>query len=378
VSFADSDYPALPYPGARPPCSFVHEHGTGYRLLPDHTALSGWRHAGRDLDGWLAERGAPPLAERVPLLCYGSNACPSKLTWLRDTLGLTGPAVLLRARCTGLAAVWASGLRVVDDQRPATLAALPGAVEDHAVWLATPEQLAVLDRCEGRAKASHDSHGGSDSHDSHGRSGGRYRLAHVTTGEVRLEDGTLLDRPLAYVAAENPDNARTRRHPLLVDGRPVRCAEVPQSAAAALTGEPATSDGLSLLVVDGTPVAEDQPRRLFVYGTLRPGASQWPMIEPHVTAEPRRARLRGTIFDTGFGYPALRLGTGSDVSGWVVELATPAATLSTVDEYEGAGYRRVRVTLDDGAQAWTYVWVGSVDGMPVLTSSWDRSAYFQK
>ncbi|HEV7650386.1 MAG TPA: gamma-glutamylcyclotransferase family protein [Actinophytocola sp.] len=349
MTFADADYPAVPYPGARPPCSFVHVDGTGQPLTPDRAALSGWRTDGRDLDDWLAARGAAPLAERVPLLCYGSNACPAKLTWLRDTLGLTGPAVLLRARCTGLAAVWAAGLRVVDDQRPATLAAVPGE-EVHAVWLATPDQLAVLDRCEGR--------------------GNRYRLAHVTTGEVRLEDGTLVERPLAYVANERPDGARTNRHPLLVDGRPVRCADVPQAAVAALAGEPATGDGLAVLVVDGVPVPADLPPRLFVYGTLRPGASHWHLIAPHVTGEPRRTRLPGTLYDTGFGYPALRLAAASGVPGWLVELAAPAAILSTVDEYEGAGFRRVRVTVDGGTQAWTYVWTGPVDGMRPLPSPW--------
>lgn len=354
MTFADEDYPALPYPGARPPCSFVHEDATGYPIRPDHSTLSGWRLAdGRDLDAWLADRDARPLAGRVPLLCYGSNACPSKLTWLRGTLGLTGPAVLLRARCTGLAAVWAAGLRVVDDQRPATLTAMPGVEERHAIWLATPEQVDVLDRCEGR--------------------GNRYRLAHVTTGEVRLEDGTLVDRPLAYVANERSDGARTVRYPLLVGGRPVRCADVPQAAAAALAGEAATTDGLAVLVVGGTPVPEEQPRRLFVYGTLRPGSSHWPMLEPHTAGEPRRARLPGTLFDTGFGYPALRLGDGPGVSGWVVELATPAATLSTVDEYEGAEYRRVRATLRGGTQAWTYVWVGTFDGMRELTGPWDTT-----
>lgn len=353
MSFADDQYPALPYPGARPPCSFAHVDGTGYPITSDHSLLSGWRLADhdehQDLDDWLAARDAPPLAARVPLLCYGSNACPAKLTWLRATLGLPGPAVLLRARCTGLAAVWAAGLRVVDDQRPATLTALPGVTEQHAVWFATPEQVAVLDRCEGR--------------------GTRYRLAHVTTGEVRIEDGTVLDHPLAYVAAGPTAEPRIVRYPLLVDGRPVRCADVPQAAARALTGDPATGDGLALRVVDGAPVPDEQPGRLFVYGTLAPGASHWPMIQAQTTGT-RRARLPGTLLDTGFGYPALRLGTGPGVDGWVVELATPAATLSTVDGYEGRAYRRVRVTLADGSHAWTYVWTDPIDGMRALTTAW--------
>jgi hypothetical protein len=157
------------------------------------------------------------------VLAYGSNACPSKITWLRQALGLAGPVVVLRVKCTGLSAVWASAPRVRDDQRPATLTAAPGVVEHHAVWFATPEQRAVLDICEGR--------------------GTRYHLARLHTGEVTLEDGTRLNNVLAYVGAAEI------RWPLLVDGSPVRTADVPQSGAAALSGVPAPSHGLSVTVL---------------------------------------------------------------------------------------------------------------------------------
>lgn len=348
MSFADEDYPAVPYPGRRPPHSFVHDDATGWDLTPDPVALSGWRvrdrNGPRDLDDWLADRGAAPCAERVPLLCYGSNVCPTKLTWLRDALGLAGPAVLLLARCTDIAAVWASGLRVVDDQRPATLAALPGNTEDHAVWLATPEQVAVLDRCEGR--------------------GERYRLVRIGDCEVRLEDGAVVDGPLAYTAAA------PRRRPLLVDGAPVRCLDVPQSGAAALVGEPAGTDGLTVHEVAGAPEPADFPGRVFVYGTLQPDASDWWRLEPHATGEPRGAALPGTLYDTGLGYPALRLGDGPGVSGWVVDLAEPATALSTLDDYEGVEYRRVRVALPGGLLCWTYVWTNPVEGLRMLTAPW--------
>ncbi|WP_020670059.1 hypothetical protein [Amycolatopsis nigrescens] len=176
----------------------MHHDGAGYPL---ETAPEGWR------------------TERIPVLAYGSNACPSKITWLRETLGLTGPVVVLSAECTGLAAVWAAGLRVRDGQRPATLAAAPGVTERHAVWFATPEQLRVLDRCEGR--------------------GDRYHLATVHTGQVTIEDGTVLPSVLAYAGA------RSIRMPLLVNGEMVRTASVPQHEAARLRGVPADSDGLS-------------------------------------------------------------------------------------------------------------------------------------
>ena len=344
MSFADEDYPAVPYPGRRPPVSFVHDDATGWELTPDPVALSGWCVDGRDLDEWLAGRGAAPMGERVPVLCYGSNACPSKITWLREALGLAGPAVLLHARCTDVAAVWASGLRVVDDQRPATLAALPGNTEDHAVWFATPEQVAVLDRCEGR--------------------GERYRLARVDTGEIRLTNGTIVDGPLAYVAAA------PRRMPLLTDGKPVRCLDVPQSGAAALTGTPASTDGLTVREITGAPEPGDFPGRVFVYGTLQPGASDWWRLEPHATGKPLSAALPGTLFDTGLGYPALRLGDGPGVPGWVIDLAEPATALSILDEYEGAEYTRVRVPLPGGRLCWTYVWIGATTGLRMLTAPW--------
>jgi gamma-glutamylcyclotransferase (GGCT)/AIG2-like uncharacterized protein YtfP len=342
MPFADEDYPAAPYPGRRPPGSFVHDDATGWTLIADPAALSGWRVDDQDLDDWLTDHDAPTMDDRVPVLCYGSNVCPSKITWLRAALGLRGPAVLLHARCTGLAAVWASGLRVVDDQRPATLAALPGNTEFHAIWFATKDQVSVLDKCEGR--------------------GERYRLARVDTGEVRLSDGTVVDGPLAYTAAA------PRRMPLLVDGRPVRCLDVPQAGAAALTGTAADTNGLTVREVTGVPQPADFPSRLFVYGTLRPDGSDWWRIEPHAT-EAHPARLPGALYDTGLDYPALRLGDGPGVAGWVVHLEK-STILSELDIYEGTEYRRVRVALPGGLQCWTYVWVHSVEGLRMLTGPW--------
>jgi hypothetical protein len=209
--FTDEDFPADPYPGARPERSFLHRDGHGY-ALPGRIEVDG----------------------RIPVLAYGSNACPSKITWLRQNLGLTGAVVVLRARCTGLAAVWAAGLRLRDGQRPATLTAMPGVVETHAVWLATQEQLAVLDVCEGR--------------------GERYRLARLNltgpgTGEhtgttIAVDGGTRLPAVLAYVGAS------PARRPLLVDGRPVRTADVAQREAVALDGVAAPAHGLDASVFE--------------------------------------------------------------------------------------------------------------------------------
>jgi gamma-glutamylcyclotransferase (GGCT)/AIG2-like uncharacterized protein YtfP len=290
-----------------------------------------WRIAatGDDLDDWLAAHEAPLLAERVPVLTYGSNANPSKITWLRENLGLTGPVPVLRAKCTGLSAVWAAGLRVVDTQRPVTLAAMPDVSETHAVWMADAKQVRVLDVCEGR--------------------GDRYHLSRLDTGRVELEDGAVWDRVLAYTGAAEI------RWPLLTDGRPTRCVDLGQAEAQVLTGEPGPT-GLSVSVVDGAPSAEDFPERVFVYGTLRPGASAWDLVAPWVDGEPYQAAVRGRMFDTGFGYPGLLPGSGK-VSGWVLPLRDLGKALATLDSYEGDEYLRVRITLADGTICWTYRWI---------------------
>lgn len=193
-------------------------HGTGeYALRLRAVRTGGWQVAGRDLDPWLRRRGAPGLAGRIPVLAYGSNACPSKVTWLRTELGLAGPAVVLRCRTVGAAAVWSASRRRRDGQVPAVLAAMPGHVETHAVWLADPAQVRVLDICEGR--------------------GERYELVHLEAPGVLVstEDGTVLDRPLAYVTC-GPERA-----PMLRDGSHVPIGEVGQAQAQRLVdaGTPA-------------------------------------------------------------------------------------------------------------------------------------------
>jgi gamma-glutamylcyclotransferase (GGCT)/AIG2-like uncharacterized protein YtfP len=364
--FTDADCPADPYPGVTPDCSFVHLDGVAHRLDPDPTRYAGWRVAtggdpggnlggdtdsdtdhdpdggdtsdgnpnrGEDLDDWLAARGAPPLAARVPVLSYGSNRCPSKITWLRRQLGLAGPVVVLDVVTDGLAAVWAAGLRARDGQRPAVLAAAPGVTERHAVWLATPAQVAVLDRCEGR--------------------GERYRLARVRTGRVRGADGAVFDRPWCYLGA-GPIRA-----PLLVAGAPVRCTELPQRDARELSGTAAATDGLAADEVTGAPHPDQWPATLFGYGLLQPGRSGWPLVAPHAAGPGRAANARGTRYDTGLGWPAMLLGERPDVPGTLTPLCDPVELLAALDEYEGSDYRRIRLTLPaDGTVSWAYVWVG--------------------
>jgi gamma-glutamylcyclotransferase (GGCT)/AIG2-like uncharacterized protein YtfP len=338
VPLPDSAFPADPYPGAVPDVSFAHVDGESHVL---DTAR--WTVEGVPLDDWLADHGAAPAAHRVPLLTYGSNRCPSKITWLRGALGMgADPVVALRVRTRGVAAVWASGLRRRDGQRVAVLAAAPGVVEDHVVWLATAEQIAVLDRCEGRDE--------------------RFRLARLRTGEVHTAEGVRIPRPWCYVG-----HGPTRR-PLHVDGAPVRCADLPQAAALGLIGEPG-DDGLDAPTVTGSPHADEWPAALFVYGLLQPGQPSWRLVAPHVAGEPIRTSVDGLVYDTGFGYPGLRRDTPGRAPGWLVPVRDPAALLPRLDEYEGSQYRRERVVAD-GTVCWTYLWADSFGGLRPLPGGW--------
>jgi gamma-glutamylcyclotransferase (GGCT)/AIG2-like uncharacterized protein YtfP len=335
----DTDFPADPYPGAVPPFSFVHLDGCSRPLTADR----GWRVGGAELDVWLAGHGAAPLAGRVPLLTYGSNRNPSKITWLRRALGLDGPVVVLRARTEGLAAVWASGFRARDGQRTSVLGAAPGAVERHALWFATPEQVAVLDRCEGRDD--------------------RYRLARLGTGAVHTEDGMRVEAPWCYLGLS------AIRRPLLVDGAPVRCADLDQAAALALSGDPAPDDGLAATTVTGAPQPDEWPAAVFVYGTLQPGEPAWRLLAEHA-GRPHRARVAGWLGDSGNGYPGL-VGDGAGTApGWVVPVRDPVALLPRLDAYEGPEYRRVRVAADDGTACWTYVWTAGENLLVPLPGGW--------
>lgn len=330
----DTDYPANPYPGAWPGFSYLHLDGTVSRLHPDASRFAGWRIGDEDLDDWLLNRGAPVLATRVPVLAYGSNRCPSKISWLRTELGLAGPVVALAADTEGVTAVWAAGVRARDGQRPAVLAAAPGTSERHALLLVTPDQLAVLDRCEGR--------------------GERYRLARLREA-VRTGDGARYDRPLAYLGLS------VDRRPLLVDGAPVRCLDMSAPEAAKLTGRPAADDGLGAEAVDDgadPPSPEHWPAALFAYGLLQPGRAGWPLVAPHVGGPPRTAVATGVSYDTGLGWPALTLDPRGRTPGTLIPLADPPAVLPALDDYEGPDYRRVRVALRGGSLAWCYVWVG--------------------
>ncbi len=115
------------------------------------------------------------------------------------------------------------------------------------------------------------------------------------------------------------------------------------------------------------PMCASEVRAFFVYGTLMRGECNHAVVARHGLESVRAAWVQGVLFDTGCGYPALRLhGGGARVQGEVIVPGDVAAAMRSMDDLEGYfgpgeadnlyERRLVEVTLEDGGtcQAWTY------------------------
>jgi gamma-glutamylcyclotransferase (GGCT)/AIG2-like uncharacterized protein YtfP len=104
---------------------------------------------------------------------------------------------------------------------------------------------------------------------------------------------------------------------------------------------------------------------------------RWPLLEPFVTGY-RDSSVRGTLFDSGHGWPVVDFEAADhDVPGVLVELdpvRLPAA-LVLLDRVEGTVndlLRRVIVRTTDGARAWAYHWPRATIGMRRI-DRWDAA-----
>ena len=102
--------------------------------------------------------------------------------------------------------------------------------------------------------------------------------------------------------------------------------------------------------------------RLFVYGTLAPGRPNHSVLEG-IPGDWETATLKGKLLDEGWGsemgYPGIvPSDEGEEVEGFVFSSGHLSEYWSMLDEYEGAGYRRIlaRVTIESGEEIEAYVY----------------------
>jgi gamma-glutamylcyclotransferase (GGCT)/AIG2-like uncharacterized protein YtfP len=98
--------------------------------------------------------------------------------------------------------------------------------------------------------------------------------------------------------------------------------------------------------------------RLFVYGTLMPGQVRWPILGRFATGSPATASVDGTLYNTGYGFPALFPEGSGTVPGIVIPLNPEQLdeALVVLDAIEGTAsglFRRAWVKLG-GSGAWVY------------------------
>jgi gamma-glutamylcyclotransferase (GGCT)/AIG2-like uncharacterized protein YtfP len=116
--------------------------------------------------------------------------------------------------------------------------------------------------------------------------------------------------------------------------------------------------------------------RIFVYGTLKPGQSRWPILQPFTN----RAGIdsagwtQGQLFDTGYGWPAAVFDSAvaDRVPGVAVTISPESIShaLATLDAAEGVVvglFRRILVNVN-GRPCWAYHWPGPTTGFNRIAS----------
>ncbi len=115
--------------------------------------------------------------------------------------------------------------------------------------------------------------------------------------------------------------------------------------------------------------------RLFVYGTLVPGASAWSVLDRWTVGAAQADAVPGVLYDTTRGYPAATFAPDAEglVHGVVVELdpASADAALAALDRYEGREYARIGVRTAGGVEVQAYTWIATLDAcVPIAAGRW--------
>src|SRR6187431_489407 len=105
---------------------------------------------------------------------------------------------------------------------------------------------------------------------------------------------------------------------------------------------------------------------VFVYGTLLPGDVRWRYLQQFVADEGTPDSVDGSLYDTGFDYPAAVFegseAAAGDVDGAIIlgrtfEVAREVlddclAVLDVEEDIAGGRYRRVAIRTHGGADVW--------------------------
>jgi gamma-glutamylcyclotransferase (GGCT)/AIG2-like uncharacterized protein YtfP len=118
---------------------------------------------------------------------------------------------------------------------------------------------------------------------------------------------------------------------------------------------------------------------VFVYGTLLPGDVRWRYLEQFVGDEGCADAVAGSLFDTGFDYPAAVFDTGGATSNSILGrtfriaaevLDDALAVLDVEEDTVGGRYRRVAIRTQGGTDVWAYEYGNGLDLTPIPSGDW--------
>jgi gamma-glutamylcyclotransferase (GGCT)/AIG2-like uncharacterized protein YtfP len=116
---------------------------------------------------------------------------------------------------------------------------------------------------------------------------------------------------------------------------------------------------------------------VFVYGTLLPGDVRWRYLEQFVSDEGTVDAVTGSLYDTGFDYPAAIFDTdgNSTIVGRTFEIAPSLlddclAVLDVEEDIVGGRYRRVAVRTHGGTDVWAYQYGSGLEITPIPSGDW--------
>lgn len=102
------------------------------------------------------------------------------------------------------------------------------------------------------------------------------------------------------------------------------------------------------------------PQKLFVYGTLMPGAPNAHILE-RIGGSLETATVSGSLKAGGWGaaqgYPAFCPNSNSCIPGWVFAPAEPERCWRILDDFEGSDYRRIPVSAEFADGRCETVWI---------------------
>ena len=114
---------------------------------------------------------------------------------------------------------------------------------------------------------------------------------------------------------------------------------------------------------------------VFVYGTLLPGDVGWRYLAPFVSDDGVPDSVGGSLFDTGFDYPAAVFDDSGTIHGRTFAVAPELLddclrVLDVEEDTVGGRYRRIATRTHRDTEVWSYEYGFGLELTPIPSGDW--------